>query len=75
MGVLYAIYTPSLPFEVRCESDICIDIYNLMHILKFYARVSCSYSCYGYVVAMGIFRITISHAPDTEHLRQWHIEK
>ena len=24
MAVLYAIYTPSLPFEVRCESGIYI---------------------------------------------------
>jgi len=26
MAVLYAIYTPSLPFEVRCKSGICIII-------------------------------------------------
>jgi len=27
MAVLYAIYTPSLPFEVRCESGIYIYVF------------------------------------------------
>ena len=27
MAVLYAIYTPSLPFEVRCESGVLTDIH------------------------------------------------
>jgi len=31
MAVLHAIYTPSLPFEVRCESGIYTSIHTYIH--------------------------------------------
>jgi len=46
MAVIYAIYTPSLPLEVRCESGMyvctCVCMYVCMYVHTTYV---CTYVC------------------------------